>query len=156
MNIISSEHENQSKASRIWAWAAGIALLITAAGLGLLLYWSSASEDVLMVKNSPFPVRTIADGSQEYVIIEADYCKNTSIDGQLRMSFVSKTKETFLPITPERLDKGCKATTFPVPIPKSLEPDTYKIRFRALYDINPLKQDIPIEFESQKFQVGQQ
>lgn len=144
----------QTKVNRRGAWVAGIALVITALLVIRLLTWSLAREDILVVNNSPFPTRTFTSQSDNFVILETDYCKTASINGNTRMSFVSSTREIFLPVVPERLEAGCNKTTVPIPIPKDLPPDTYKIVFRVTYDINPIKENIVSQFESRTFMVG--
>ncbi len=132
-----------------------LALLIIAIGLGVIFRWSFEDTNVLVVKNSPFPVRTIRAHLQDngVVILNADYCKNLDITGKLRMSFVSTSREVFLPLADERGPKGCNKVDIPVIIPKDLIPDTYKVKFHVIYDINPLKQNIASDFESKEFTV---
>lgn len=139
--------------NKMWTWIAGVGLVMTALAAALLLYWSFADEEVLTVNNAPFPSRTVTSEIDRYVILNVDYCKNIEVTGKLRMSFVGKTSEVFLPIVDEKLPEGCKITDAPIAIPKDITPDTYKVRFRVVYDINPLKQDIVSEFESREFEV---
>lgn len=132
-----------------------VALLAIAVSLGILLNWSFANENVLVVNNSPFPTRIIqnSDGTNGVVVLDTDYCKNNEAKGTLRVSYVSSTREVFLPIAPEVLPKGCFQREFSFVIPKEIIPDTYKIKFRAVYDINPLKRGVVVEFESQEFEI---
>jgi hypothetical protein len=131
------------------------ALVLIAIGIGVVLTWAFQSSDVLIVNNSPFPTRTIRDHPTAggVVILDADYCKKQDITGKMRTSFVSSSREVFLPLADERLEVGCKRQEVPIIIPKELPPDTYKIKFRATYDINPLKQNIPVEFESRPVEI---
>lgn len=126
-------------------------MVVIGLSIALLLYWSFANETILEVKNSPFPSRAISNEVDRYVVLEADYCKRVKADGRLRLSFVSSTREIFLPIVPERLPVGCQKTNYPIAIPKELPPDKYVVKFRVLYDLNPLKKNIPAEFESKEF-----
>lgn len=132
------------------------ALIVIALGLGVILSWGLAGEDVLELRKDPIPSRIIKDESSNsngIVFLDLDYCKKIAVEGSLRTSFVSQTRETFLPLAQERSSKGCSNTELPVLIPKDLPPDTYKIRVRATYNINPLKQGIIEEFQSQPFKV---
>lgn len=136
-----------------------LALVVIAVSLGIFLKWSFASTNVLEVKNSPFPARVVADPTGEtggIVFLHAEYCKHAGVEGVNRISYVSKNREVFLPIAPERLEEGCEARDVPVVIPKDLPKDTYQIKFRVEYDINPVKQDVVVNFESQPFEVGPQ
>lgn len=146
-------HEMQSTGSRIWAWMAGVSILLIAFGVGVLLFWAFANENVLEVKNSPFPTRVIANTTDRYIVLDTEYCKNSGIQGKLRMSFVSDTQEVFLPVVDEKLPKGCSENSIPIAIPKSLQAGNYIVKFRATYNINPLKQNITTEFESRKFEL---
>jgi len=133
-----------------------VALAVVAVCIGVFLYWSLQSTVVLKVNNNPFPNRVVHDEAMknEIVILTVDYCKYYNKSGHVRTSYVSSTKETFLPVSDEHLQVGCMKRDVPIIIPKDLEPDTYKIKFRVTYDINPLKTGIVNEFESQSFEVG--
>lgn len=151
------EPASQSKKSKLVNLLVGLALVVVAIGIGIILRWSFASENVLEVKNSPFPARVISDPSGQtggIVFLKADYCKNTDDVGELRISYVSKSREVFLPIAKEQLPKGCDNKEVPVIIPLNLLRDEYRIKFRATYNINPLKKGIVINFESQPVVVG--
>lgn len=130
-----------------------VALVILGITVALLLKWSFADEDILVVKNSPFPTSTIASPEGQVIVMEADYCKNSDIKGTLRMSFVSKSREVFLPVQKEQGPKVCQKTKVPILIPKDLPTDTYKVKFRVSYNLNPLKQNVISEFESKPFEV---
>lgn len=133
-----------------------IALGLIVACLLLILYWLNQPTNVLTINNSPFPVRAhnapINDNG--IVILHVDYCKNTDTRGALRMSFVSKRTEVFLPVVNESTAKGCHQEDLPVLVPSNLPPDVYYIKFRATYDVNPLKQSIVNSFSSQIFTVA--
>jgi hypothetical protein len=153
------EESHPTKTTKVINKFVVLALVLIAIGLGVILKWSFANANVLEIKNSPFPARVIADDSGEtggIVFLHAEYCKNSDIEGELRLSYVSKNREVFLPVQPERLAEGCASRDVPVVIPKDLPRDTYKINFRATYDINPLKQGVVVDFESQEFTVGPQ
>lgn len=132
-----------------------IALVAIAISLGVLLKWAFANENILEIKNSPFPTRIIqnSDGTNGVVVLQTEYCKNGQPKGTLRTSYVSSSREVFLPIAPETLQKGCFQREFSFVIPKELIPDQYKIKFRAVYDVNPLKRGVVVEFESQEFAI---
>lgn len=132
--------------------ALAILITIIAVGiLGLVLFWVYQPSNVLEVKNSPFPVRIVNDGDNKIVVMHINYCKNISKQGKVRVSYVSKSEEVFLPVADENGPKQCQETDIPIILPKDLKPDVYKIKFRATYDINPIKKDVVNEFESQSF-----
>lgn len=122
--------------------------IILGAG-GVLTYWAYQSKDVLKVNNEPFPVRKTG----EVIVLNVDYCKNLKVKGDLRMSFLSATSESFLPIAKEDGPKGCRQVDFPILLPKDLPPDTYRVKFRVVYEINPIKKGVVSEFQSQEFSV---
>lgn len=133
----------------------GIAFVIILLTLARLLTWSLANEDVLEVKNAPTPVRTIRDHptADGVVILDADFCKKTDAVGRLRLSFVSESREIFLPVTEDKSEKRCERRELPILIPSDLPPGMYKVHFRITYDLNPLKKNILEEFDSKEFEV---
>lgn len=141
--------------SKIVNWVSLIALGIVGIILALLAYWSLQKTEVLQINNAPFPVRTIREHptAAGVVILNTDYCKKLDVTGRLRISFVSSSREVFLPITDERQEKGCYKSEVPVLIPKDIQPDKYHIHFRVVYSINPLRNQVIEEFDSQEFEV---
>lgn len=132
-----------------------IALVLAGAGVLVMLSWAFESENVLEVKNAPFPVRIVNDGSNRIIVMHVNYCKNTDIKGKVRVSYVSATEETFLPVADENGPKQCLETDVPIIVPKDLKPDKYKVKFRVTYDLNPLKKGIVDEFDSQEFDLAE-
>lgn len=131
------------------------ALMVTLASVGLLLFWAFQPTNILEIKNAPFPVRTIrkhptADG---VVILKVDYCKHKNVEGVVRTSFVAQSREIFLPETIDKQDAKCEVVEVPVLIPHDTPADTYKVKFRTRYKLNPLKDNVVNEFESQTFKV---
>lgn len=126
------------------------ALVVIAVCLGVIFSWALQSDDVLEIKELPIPTRTIRDHPTAggVVILNVDYCKKIDVEGNLRTSFVSSTREVFLPVAKERGPKGCSKVELPVLIPKDIPPDTYEIKLRATYDLNPLKKGVVEEFKS--------
>lgn len=132
-----------------------VAMVLITLSLGLLLKWSFQAQDVLVVNNSPFPTRTIREHPTAggVIILTADYCKKQNITGITRTSFISASREVFLPVAQERGPEGCYRVEVPVIIPKDLPADTYKIKFTVTYDINPLKKNRVVTFESTPVEV---
>jgi hypothetical protein len=123
--------------------------------MGVLVYWAVSNNDVLEVKNSPVPVRTItpnptADG---VVFLKIAYCKKVKAEGKVRLSFVNQSREVFVPISIDRQDPVCKTAEIPITIPHEIVPAEYHIHFRITYQVNPLKV-VTEEFDSLPFKVG--
>lgn len=152
------EPPHQSKTNKFISWVVVGALVVIGISIAIFLKWSFASDNVLVVNNSPFPVRSVRPHAESngVIILNVDYCKNVNIKGQVRTSFVSSSREVFLPVSDENQATGCHQTEVPILIPKDLPPDTYKIKFRATYDLNPLKKNVVSEFESQQFRVDKE
>lgn len=145
------EGDRPGKSSK-WINRAIVAGLIAAAiSVALMLSWASADTTPLEIKNAPLPTRTIREHPTAggVIIMKADYCKHTNAQGDLRVSFVSESREFFQPLVKEQGPKGCQNVEFPVLIPIDLPPGTYRVKFRVTYDLNPLKQNVIQEFESQ-------
>lgn len=145
--------EKPTKTSKIIYKVIFGALAAAGIALAVVLGWGFQSTEVLEIKNSPFPTRIMRDNqtNSSIVILDTDFCKHQDIKGLVRVSFVSKTREEFLPISDEDGKVQCKRIDVPIVVPKALPADTYKIKFRVTYDINPLKRDVPVEFESKEF-----
>lgn len=128
---------------------AGLAVALLA--VVVLIYWATASNKPLEIKNSPFPVRTIREHPTAggVIIMLVDFCKHVDADGELRISFLSEAREVFQPVVAEESRKGCTKTEYPILIPPNLPPDEYIVKFRATYDLNPLKRGVSQDFESQ-------
>ncbi len=149
-----NEDTRQSTGNRIGVKLLAVALVIIAIAIGTLLKWSLADENVIEVKNEPFPVRTIRKHPTGggVVFLKMQFCKNVDVDGEVRISFISPTREVFLPLAKEKSDSGCVDTEIPVAIPKDIPPDTYRVKFKAYYKLNPLK-SVNDEFTSSDFEV---
>lgn len=143
-----------STRNKIGFYAAYIAMGLLAVAVGIFLYWTYQPDDVLEVRNAPVPIRTIREhpAADGVVILKVDYCKKVSATGRVRISFVSKSREVFLPVGEDKQPPVCMLTEYPVLIPHEILGDTYKIKFRITYQINPIKTHIE-EFESKEFEV---
>ncbi len=127
-----------------------LALIVIAMGIGVILNWSLQSDNVITLNKQPIPTRTIREHPTAggVVILTIDMCKNVAVEGVARMSFVSESREIFLPNGPERTPQGCRVVEFAVLIPKDIPADTYRIKIRTVHDVNPLKRGIVNEFFS--------
>jgi hypothetical protein len=138
-----------------YAMIAGLGVIAFA--VGIFLYWSASGSDVLEIKNTPVPVRTIREHptAEGVVILHVDYCKNVTATGRVRTSFYNSSREVFLPVSTDYQQPGCYDVEVPVLIPKDIPPGTYRVKFRVIYQVNPIKQVIE-EFDSKPFQVVEQ
>lgn len=130
------------------------ALVLSFLGVALMLYWALSKGEVLVINNDPVPVRTIrehptADG---VVILKVDFCKKVNTVGKVRSSFVSPSREVFLPMYDDRSDPRCQVAELPVLIPKDLPPGEYHVHYHITYQVNPLKQVVE-DFDSKSFKV---
>lgn len=130
------------------------ALLVLAGVVVIFLRWAYQTTDVLEVKNSPFPVRTIREtpAVDGVVILKVDYCKKTDTVGRVRTSFVSSSREVFLPVTYDRQLAQCQNTEVPIVIPHDMTSGRYRVKFHVEYQVNPIKTAVE-EFESVEFDV---
>lgn len=146
-----------TKTSKYLNRAVILSFLAIAVALGIFFKWSFTNSNVLEVKNNPFPARVLKDESHQtggVIFLKVNYCKNQDVTGELRMSYVSKSREIFIPISKEQFPIGCHTQELPVIIPLNLVQDSYKIKFRVIYNLNPIKHDITGNFESQPVIVG--
>ncbi len=135
------------------------AMTLLTLGVGLFVYWSVAGNDVLEIHNAPVPVRSIREHPQAdgVIILKIDYCKKMNATGRVRTSFVSPSREVFLPVSEDKQPAQCNAgqkdpIELPILIPKDLPAGIYRIHFRAVYQVNPLKEVIE-EFDSKEFEI---
>ena len=151
------EPKRPTKTTKFINYIIGVALIVIALALAVFLKWSLADTTVLDVKNDPFPARVVEDPTGQtggIVFLKVDYCKTQNVDGKIRVSYISKSREVFLPIADEKLPKGCNNQQVPVVVPLNLLQDTYKIKFHVTYNVNPVKKGIVADFESQSVMVG--
>lgn len=147
-----TDDQNRSNIfNRIAFVALGISLII----IGLFAYWAAAKDDVLTIKNDPVPFRTIrpkakADG---IVFLKIDYCKNVGATGRVMASFVSQSRLVLLPVVVDNQPPQCRNAEVPIPIPHDIAPGKYRLHYRIIYNVNPLKTDIVEEFDSQEFEI---
>lgn len=148
------ESPDQPTRHRVVNFMVAGAFIILLGVLGLFLKWSFEDEHILEIKNDPFPTQIINDPSgNKIVILHANYCKNRTITGKVRTSYVSQTNEVLSPIADENGPKTCQELDLPMVLPKDLPADKYKIKFRVTYSLNPLKKEIVNEFYSTEFEV---
>lgn len=138
------EPPKESTATRIINKFVLLALLAVAATLVLFFTWATADESVLSIQEEPMKVRTIREHPTAggVVFVTPNYCKNYNVVGEQRLSFVSATREVFLPLTEEDGKKGCHEEEIVVQIPKDIPVDVYIVKMRVTYNINPLKTKI--------------
>lgn len=150
------EHEHPTRTTRVINKFVLLALIVIAISLGVIMKWSFESSTPLVVKNSPFPTRGVppTPSANDVIVLDIDYCKNTNKQADVRASYVSASREIFMPIVREQYDKGCFRQDIPIIIPKDLPADTYKLKFTARYNLNPLKQNVEVTFESQEFTIS--
>lgn len=149
--------DHPTKTTKLFNKFAAVALLVVALAIGFFMYWSLQPTNALEIKNNPFPSRVVADptgatGGTVYMTV--DYCKNTDKNGEVRVSYLSASREQFTPIVTEHLKPGCRKEELPVVIPTNLSQDKYTIKFRVSYDYNPIKKDVPQFFESQPIDIS--
>lgn len=144
------EGDRPSKTSKLLNKLIVAALVIIAVSLGTIFYWASATESPLVLNKEPFPTRTIREHPTAggVVFLTADFCKSTEKVGELRVSYESETREVFLPLSREESTKGCHNYEIPVVIPNDIPPDTYRVKLRLTYSLNPLKQEVTQIFYS--------
>lgn len=149
----------QTHKSKVGNYIAYVALILVVIMMGMILKWSFQSDDVLEIKNEPVPARTIreypeADG---VVVLKVDYCKKIAVKGEVRVSFVGISRETFLPTAEDKMPANCnnghdEPIEIPILIPKDLPVGHYHIHFNVVYQVNPLKEVVE-EFDSQEFEL---
>lgn len=131
------------------------AMLATVIVVGaVFLYWLYAPSQVIKFNKYPIPIRTISPPppANGVIVLKTDYCKLIDAAGPVRTSFVSVSREIFLPMGEEKSEKGCVNREIAVIIPTDIPPDTYHIHFRINYKINPITHSTE-EYNSKQFKI---
>lgn len=147
--------ENKIKRGVAYSWIAYVVLALAAIVIGIVGFWSIQPNNVLNIKNAPVPIRTIHLEAHPagVVILKYDYCKNISVNGTIRTSFVGDASEIFLPLAEDKTDKMCAdGLEVPYLVPPQIVTGTYHLHFKATYILNPLKTVVQ-EWDSQPFDV---
>ena len=152
-SIYAEEPPHASKGSKLAYKFALAAFVVIAFGLGLYLKWAIQSDIILKVNNAPFPARVISQDGDAAIVLSVDACKTQDVEGVLRVSYVSKTREIFLPVVRERGPVGCGKRDMAILVPKDLPTDTYHIKFRTIYNLNPVKGAVVQDFDSQPVKI---
>ncbi len=135
------------------------ALLLTALAVGLFLFWSYQTPEVLKVHNSPVPVfPPEVQAGTSAVFLDIDYCKNYSLHGKVYVNLIGQTTGAKIAVVwpVDKAPTGCNhLKQVPVLIPPQTPTDTYTVTFLITYgNINPIKEAEPTEFTSQSFKVS--
>ena len=151
---MSDHNTDLTKKNQYGIYLVYAALAILAIAIGVFLYWAFQPIDIIEVKNSPVPVRTIREhpSADGVVILKIDYCKKASATGRVRISFYSSSREVFLPVVEDKEKPQCGLIEYPVLVPHEIPSEIYKIKFRIEYKINPLRTVIE-EFDSKEFEI---
>lgn len=140
---------------KVLQYSAYIALIIIAGAVVVMLYWLYAVPDqALDIKKLPIPIIKTPVRAGDYVTLHFDYCKNVSASGRVTVTLVSSKTQLVLPTQSEHIHRGCSIFDAPLPIPPQATSDTYHYHFRAVYQVNPLRQIVQ-EFDTARFEVIQ-
>lgn len=109
---------------------------------GLVIYWLVEPSDVLIAKNTPFPVHPDNLAPEDVIFITVNYCKIKRVDGTVIARLVGDKSITRLPWPNENSSPGCVNTDVKVTIPSFAKDDHYHFEFEIDYEINPLKHEV--------------
>ncbi len=124
-----------------------------------LLSWSLQPQEIFKINKDPIPVLTkqVKKYDGAYVVrVEYDFCKMQSVDSinnGVQPRLVSNKTEIDLKSYTENSDAGCRSFEAPVLLPPQAQPDTYRLEWKACYNLNPLKKNVCEEYRSEEFQV---
>jgi len=125
------------KLTKLLPWAVLLLLSIVVFTVG---FWLLYPYKTIEFKNNVFPVinenRTVSRGDR--LRYEVDACKYTDIVPILKKYFVDgviyEVTESF-----GAVDRGCRKTIVDVYVPRAIPVGTYKMKFIAKYQVNPIK-----------------
>lgn len=126
-------------------------LAIIIVGFITVLYWEFQPAEVVKL-NRPITVTPPILQAGGYATISVDLCKLQDIKGSTRVSYISVSREIFQPMGQEQLAKGCHIQQIPIIIPKDTPNDTYQLRFRTTYQINPIRTVVE-EYTTDRFTI---
>lgn len=148
-----AHHEVNTPRSWLNLVAYGV-LILASAIVSVLVYWSLQRGPVLEMNTAIHVVRPPLklSAGNDFLAVNFDYCKLIGADGTVRTSFVSDKTEIFLPAATDHSPKLCSTVQVPVSIPPQLVPDTYRIKYHVVYQINPVRSSTE-DYYSEPFEV---
>lgn len=155
MFSIHSPHEAHHKGiSNAWKCAAWLAIIGQGVflWLGIYLYLFQGAHPVEF-KNMPFPVDAAIYEHGDYIILEAEYCKNT-YEGEttVYISFIDGLVFDRPAQIVSGVPKGCGTARFRVQVPQTLPAGEYKLIGKNVYHVNVLR-DRTVTWETVKFRI---
>lgn len=127
------------KQNKILKWLGYTSLFIIAVGIGLVLYWLNAPEDVLHL-NKPIVVQPPTTSAESTVYMDFDYCKTQAVSGTFSRRIFSDRQEVLNQTgVPENTPSGCVHVQQPLLLPRTIEAGTYRVKYVINYQLNPLK-----------------
>lgn len=128
-------------------------LLIAIFTAGVLFWWTTIPITTLVIKNNPVPVEKSQVKAGDAQILDINYCKNSSITGDVEWSLVSSTQVVLLPPYIDTVRKGCNTNLrAPVILPPIRFDNTYHFHYVVTYQVNPVKKEIVV-FDSKPFTI---
>lgn len=143
------DKETTTNTRPIKSKVASLVLLLAIGVAAIIAYWAIVPVDVLEIKKAT--VESTDDGRVK--ILNFDYCKVSDAQGKIEWRIVSRSSEILLPEGQDRQGKTCNANLrAPILIPPHAAPDTYIIRYKVTYKVNPIRTVVE-EFETTPFTV---
>lgn len=128
-----------------------ILLLVVVTAVGVFVYWMYQPTEVVKF-NKPITVVPPTAPTGTAVFLNLNYCKKQSVTGLVRASFLSNSTEIFQPQSVDTQKARCYNVNLPVLVPQ-IAPGKYRIKFKATYQLNPLKTEIE-EFTTEEFTIA--
>jgi hypothetical protein len=116
-----------------------------------VLTWLLYPYKVLEFSETPLIINESGIRPGNYISTNVSFCKNTTRDSLLTISFV----DGFIYNTPpviSSFDKGCHDITYFLYVPKAIPEGEYNIRAVFRYKVNPIR-DIDVIVVSETFKV---
>lgn len=131
------------------AW---LAMGLTVAMLGLLIYWSIVPfKPILEIPNNKLNVVVPEVKAGEDLLLNYSVCKNGDYTGVVTR-YIEDNQVIALPDIVSKFPAGCHNYTLPVTIPINAPTDTYIFHAQITYKVSPIK-SVTYDFYSDKFKV---
>ncbi len=120
-----------------------------------VLRWSYQSSKVLVVNNSPVPVKPPEVIPEGKIFLDIDFCKYNDLTDKTAVTLVGEHGANIAVNWPSgKAPPQCTVLKdVPLPIPAQTPTDTYYAKFEVCYNINYLKKNRCTTFTSQSFKV---
>lgn len=138
-------------ADKLLVWVLNLVLATNVIMIFVVIYWGTYPYKPIEAIE-PFPVMQQTYQRGQSIMYKADYCFNGNYPIEIDRRLVGSVTYPF-PLVVNHSEKGCYSEVFNTPpLPLELEPGTYELRLRGIYQVNPIR-EIHVQYVTEAFEV---